>query len=78
MLIRHAEEKDFNRMMEIYRFAREFMAETGNPNQWGPTNWPPEDLIHDDIKQYFQKRKHRNGGSYWGRLQAREGLNFYQ
>ena len=51
MLIRHAEEKDFNRMMEIYRFARDFMAETGNPNQWGPTNWPPEDLIRDDIKQ---------------------------
>ena len=26
------------------------MAEHGNPNQWGPTNWPPEDLIHNDIK----------------------------
>lgn len=36
--------------MEIYAFARNFMAEHGNPNQWGPTNWPPEDLIHNDIK----------------------------
>ena len=26
------------------------MAKTGNPNQWGSTNWPPEDLIHDDIE----------------------------
>lgn len=50
MEIRHATEKDFNRMMEIYAYARQYMAETGNPNQWGPTNWPPEELIHDDIK----------------------------
>ncbi len=26
------------------------MAEHGNPNQWGPTNWPPEQLIHRDIQ----------------------------
>ena len=25
------------------------MAEHGNPNQWGPTNWPPEELIRADI-----------------------------
>ena len=36
--------------MEIYAYARDFMARTGNPNQWGPTNWPPEALIHSDIK----------------------------
>ncbi|MDE7231725.1 MAG: hypothetical protein K2N37_01415 [Lachnospiraceae bacterium] len=35
--------------MEIYEYARHFMAEHGNPNQWGPTNWPPEALIHADI-----------------------------
>lgn len=35
--------------MEIYALARHFMAEHGNPNQWGPTNWPPEALIHQDI-----------------------------
>lgn len=50
MIIRKSTEKDFDKMMEIYKMAREFMAETGNPNQWGPTNWPPEDLIHQDIK----------------------------
>ena len=50
MTIRHSAERDFNRIMEIYRIARNFMAEHGNPNQWGPTNWPPEELIHSDIQ----------------------------
>lgn len=50
MQIRHATEQDVTRMMEIYADARVFMAETGNPNQWGPTNWPPEALIHEDIR----------------------------
>ncbi|MBD5503627.1 MAG: GNAT family N-acetyltransferase [Lachnospiraceae bacterium] len=49
MEIRHSTEKDLNRIMEIYEYARDFMAKHGNPNQWGPTNWPPEELIHSDI-----------------------------
>ena len=55
MKIRKSTEQDVARMMEIYAYAREFMARTGNPNQWGPTNWPPERLIHEDI---------RHGNSY--------------
>ena len=55
MKIRHSVIQDLGRMMEIYRFARKYMAEHGNPNQWGPTNWPPEDLIRSDIE---------NGDSY--------------
>ena len=51
MKIRKSTEQDVARMMEIYAFAREFMARTGNPNQWGPTNWPPERLIHEDIRR---------------------------
>lgn len=35
--------------MDIYAYARSFMAGHGNPNQWGRTNWPPEDLIRTDI-----------------------------
>ncbi len=50
MRIRKTKESDFIRIMNIYTYARDFMAKTGNPNQWGPTNWPPEDLIHNDIK----------------------------
>ncbi len=49
MIIRHTTERDFDTVMRIYARARAFMAENGNPNQWGPTNWPPEALIHADI-----------------------------
>lgn len=51
MEIRKSTEKDFNRMMEIYAYARDFMVKHGNPSQWGPTNWPPEDLVHRDIAE---------------------------
>ncbi len=50
MKIRKTTEQDFDRVMAIYEHARRFMAEHGNPNQWGPTNWPPEELIHSDIE----------------------------
>ena len=26
----------FDRIMDIYSFARDYMAKNGNPNQWGP------------------------------------------
>ena len=51
MDIRKSAGRDFDRMMEIYGLARAFMAGHGNPNQWGPTNWPPEDLIRSDIRE---------------------------
>lgn len=50
MEIRNSTEKDLAQIMEIYSYARRFMAEHGNPNQWGPTNWPPKQLIHNDIR----------------------------
>ena len=53
--IRKSEKTDIDRIMGIYRHARDFMAMTGNPMQWGPTNWPPEKLIEEDIE---------NGNSY--------------
>ena len=53
MQIRKATENDFERIMEIYAIARSFMAEHGNPNQWGPTNWPPEQLIRNDIEPTY-------------------------
>ena len=51
MLVRHTEERDFERVMEIYAHARAFMAATGNPRQWGATNWPPEALVRQDIRE---------------------------
>ncbi len=49
MTVRHTAPEDLSRVMEIYARAREFMAQTGNPNQWGPTRWPPRSLIEKDI-----------------------------
>ena len=49
MRIRKTTLRDLDRVMEIYAAARQFMAQHGNPNQWGPTNWPPEALIRNDI-----------------------------
>ena len=49
MEIRHTTEADLARVMDIYAHARAFMAAHGNPDQWGPTNWPPEALIRQDI-----------------------------
>ncbi len=51
MIIRKSRAGDFPAMLEIYARARLFMAQTGNPNQWGPTGWPPEDLLREDISE---------------------------
>ena len=51
MEIRKTRIEDLERVMAIYAHARAFMAAHGNPNQWGPTRWPPEDLIRRDIAQ---------------------------
>ncbi len=51
MEIRTAKPEELSRVMEIYAHARAFMAETGNPKQWGATNWPPQSLIEQDIAQ---------------------------
>ncbi len=51
MKIRKTKVEDLERVMDIYEQARAFMKETGNPNQWGPTNWPPRALIEQDIAQ---------------------------
>lgn len=48
--IRQATAEDFERILEIYAYARRFMAETGNPNQWGTTH-PPADQLAEDIRQ---------------------------
>jgi len=51
MKIRKTTEKDIDRVMDIYAYARKFMAEHGNPNQWGVRNWPPKSLIQKDVEE---------------------------
>ena len=48
--IRPAAEQDLPRILEIYDHARQYMAQTGNPNQWGKTN-PPRETLEADITQ---------------------------
>ena len=49
-IVRNAVQSDLPRIEEIYAYAREFMAKTGNPNQWGKTN-PPHEWLVDDIEK---------------------------
>ena len=51
MTIRKTTSADIETIMSIYVHARAFMAEHGNPTQWGPRNWPPRELILSDIEQ---------------------------
>lgn len=45
--VRTAKHEDLPTILHIYAGAREFMARTGNPNQWGKTNPPESQLILD-------------------------------
>ncbi len=51
MEIRKSRMDELDEIMEIYAGAREFMARTGNPRQWGPTRWPPRELVVSDIEK---------------------------
>lgn len=48
--IRKAQREDLPRIEEIYAYARKFMAETGNPNQWGTTT-PRSSQLEEDIRK---------------------------
>jgi L-amino acid N-acyltransferase YncA/predicted GNAT family N-acyltransferase len=49
-VIRLAKEKDLDNIQEIYVYARKFMAEHGNPTQWGQTR-PTEETLRKDIEK---------------------------
>ncbi len=44
-----AKPEDLPRILEIYAYARSFMAENGNPNQWGNSH-PPVHQLQNDVK----------------------------
>lgn len=46
--IRKAQMQDLERILEIYAQARDFMAKTGNPTQWGKA-YPPQQMLEADI-----------------------------
>ena len=47
-MIQKANLSQLPRILAIYETARAFMAQTGNPNQWGVA-YPPEERIRQDI-----------------------------
>ena len=49
-IVRKAVREDLPRIEEIYAYARKFMAENGNPYQWGTTT-PPTYQLEDDIEK---------------------------
>ena len=48
--VRKAKSEDLPRIEAIYAYARKFMAETGNPNQWR-NNHPPVSQLKEDIEK---------------------------
>jgi len=46
--IRFAETTDLERVQEIYRRAKAYMVETGNPNQW-LDGYPTREMLEEDI-----------------------------
>ena len=71
-MIRTAAIEDLLSLRRIYTAARAFMAQTGNPTQWG-ASFPPEELLREDIRQgrlWVVERGARSAGpspSWWGR-----------
>lgn len=48
--IKKAADDDLDRIMEIYRYAQDFMIKSGNPSQWGHF-YPKPELIRSDIEK---------------------------
>ena len=48
--VRIASKPDLDRIMEIYRYAQEFMIRSGNPTQWGHF-YPEKSMIESDIRE---------------------------
>ena len=59
--VRNAKESDFDRIMEIYGYARSYMALTGNPTQWG-NSYPDSTIILNDIKNNICKLVYDESG----------------
>ncbi|MDR0383805.1 MAG: hypothetical protein LBH47_00560 [Christensenellaceae bacterium] len=50
LLVRKARPDDIDEIMRIYRAAKQFMVNTGNPNQW-TGDWPYKEIVLEDIQK---------------------------
>ena len=51
MEIRKSTMKDLDAILNIFKIAKKFMIETGNPNQWSD-NYPSIQMIENDINKH--------------------------
>ena len=64
MAIRKSEYKDLERMLEIYAYARQVMADNGNPHQWGDEGYPKRELLENDIDKGISYVMEDDAGIY--------------
>ena len=76
-MIRHAELQDLEAVQAVYAQARKFMAETGNPNQWGKTH-PPKETLESAIKARKLYVLEENGAVHGSFYYAQEAEPTYQ
>lgn len=50
MIIRKSSMDEMETILDLYAKARQFMAEHGNPEQWG-NSYPEPAMVKDDIEQ---------------------------
>ena len=50
MYVKKADASDFSRIIEIYRYAQDYMIQSGNPDQWGHF-YPDPELVRNDIEE---------------------------
>ena len=50
MQIRKSNVQDLNTLLNLYQHARSFMAQHGNPSQWG-NSYPPVSTLENDIRE---------------------------
>lgn len=48
-MIRKARTEDLDALLEVYTAARQYMARSGNPTQWGD-GYPQRDLLEEDLR----------------------------
>ena len=68
MIIRHSNTADLPRIMDIFAYARGFMAKTGNAYQWGHNQWPPQEVVEQDIangKSYVLEEEGEIVGTFY-------------
>lgn len=71
-MIKKAVRAQFPAIMAIYAHARKFMAQTGNPDQWGNA-YPSEEMILQDIaegKCYVNLRGEKIRGVFYFAVEA--------